>query len=353
MSRTNTCLLSLLACVWVALVAGCPHFDRQADSIAVAAPRAAEPGPIVLAVEDYPTPGNPKVYAAGVVAGSCQLYGLGPGMRGDFWEIDAVGISASPAVVVLFDADYTLLARELVHHAGSLAYVVRRPTDQIVMGVMPFAFDSHTSYRLTAIVVPGHPIPSPRRQVVYIDFGDGCGVPPSEPFDGATLGSRYAGETATLKWIITSRVRRAFEPYDVAVYDSETGGPPERPYSTLCYHSEPMPLLGRAPCVDVDNNDPNDLALVYVDSFAIFGEAMDMSPEQVGAALANTGIHEVGHLLGLWHTTETGSVMSNSHSMWDMISDLSFARSRLAATVFQTGWQDAPRTLRDTVGSRP
>ena len=67
-------------------------------------------------------------------------------------------------------------------------------------------------------------------------------------------------------------------------------------------------------------------------------------------ALANVASHEIGHLLGLVHTSDPQGIMDITASLSQLLDDQDFTMSALHGDVFPLGSQDAVQSLADTLG---
>ena len=111
-------------------------------------------------------------------------------------------------------------------------------------------------------------------------------------------------------------------------------------------------LLGLADNVDRYNSDPTQTAVVFVRGFEPF-EVMQLTPEEMGVMIGNVGSHELGHMLGLYHTREPHEVMDTTGTAWELAANQRFDRAALAMSVFPVGMEDSRMILADTVGVVP
>jgi hypothetical protein len=61
-------------------------------------------------------------------------------------------------------------------------------------------------------------------------------------------------------------------------------------------------------------------------------------------------IHELGHLLGLFHTRGADQLMDDTRSAWDLVGESKLDRAPLAETVFPMGMEDPGAVLARSVG---
>ncbi len=77
---------------------------------------------------------------------------------------------------------------------------------------------------------------------------------------------------------------------------------------------------------------------------------MQLTPDEMGIMIGNVGSHELGHLLGLYHTREPHDVMDTTGTAWELAENQRFDRAALEPSVFPVGMENSPMLLRDTVG---
>ena len=291
--------------------------------------------------------------------GDYQLFDVGPSSFGDDWVVSMIGSnsSASAFTLVLLDEDYDLLMRARVSTRSSLRHILRADTSTVYVGVMPYYNSSGGNFGFTVSRDPGASVPAACRQVVYLDFREGDSVSVhrrsaiSYPaFDGALLGNVYADHTQLIKDTIVAAVREDYAAYDLLVVSSDDGPPPTGvEYSTVYFGGADSALLGLADSVDMYNEEHEQVAMVYVESFGQYS-VMGLTAEDMGVMIGNVGSHELGHLLGLYHTKDPDEVMDSTGSAWDLAGEQTFHRGPLEDSVFPTGTENTPRLLEQTLG---
>jgi hypothetical protein len=108
-------------------------------------------------------------------------------------------------------------------------------------------------------------------------------------------------------------------------------------------------LLGVAEGVDEFNATTAQEAMVFTDTFAAF-MPLDPPVEDMAQAIANVASHEIGHLMGLVHTSDPLGIMDVTASLYQLLGDQRFNDSAIYAAVFPLGNQNAVTYLLNTVG---
>ena len=245
--------------------------------------------------------------------GEYELLSLGPGNMGDKWVITPTSPFDGPFVVVLFDADQNLLMRSYMSYNNVMHHTLRADADEVYLGIMPsYATGRGGTFGLRTRVQSGQAIPTPRRQIVYLNFAGGTNVQVHTraamsfgPFDGVLVGDAYAEHTEEMKAVILAEMCADYADFDIAFHTSDDGPPPDSPYSTVHFGGDEPGLLGLADSVDSYNHNLSQQAVVYVDNFAPYW-TMRLQPDEMAVMIANVASHELGHLLGLYHTQRPG-----------------------------------------------
>ena len=344
--------VDVLNAVLTATTAENPPATADLPDDAGGAPDSTDTAPTVAAVS--------RTFSGNVGGdGDYQLFELGVGNPGDEWAISPTGSMSGPFIVVLFDSDENLLMRMFMSYSKPLRLVLREHSNQVYLGIMPPSGRNGGGFQLNASVETGRSVPAPAPQVVWLNFAagnnirvhtrDGVSFP---AFDGGMLGEAYEGHTQLIKDAILREMRADYASYNVTISSSDDGPPPDGPHSTVHFGSDESGLLGLADNVDNYNQNPTQDAIIYVENFAPYW-TMQLEPDEMAVMIANVGSHELGHLLGLYHTQDPDDIMDTTGSAWDLAENQSFIRGPLEPTVFATGWEDSPRLLEQIVGVNP
>ncbi len=293
-------------------------------------------------------------------SGNYQLHELSQGLLGDGWTVTASALlTQSNLTLALFDHQNNLVQRAVISPGGALLHQLRVPSDGFTLGVTPAAGSGGGSYTLIVERTVGGLVPVVRRQVVWLNFAGGNNVQVHGrggisfgAFDSARLGSAYAGASQRFKQIILDEMRADYAPYDIAIESSEEGPRPAGTCAVIHFGGDDARLLGLADSVDQYNDNLGEQAIIYTDAFEAFS-VMQLTVEQMAQMIANTGSHELGHLLGLFHTKTPDHIMDTTGTAWDLVQDQRFGSAALEPSVFPTGYEDASELLLVTLGANP
>lgn len=294
-----------------------------------------------------------------VNANEYRVYAVGAAEAGSTWTVSAdFGLSINSFVVVLLDEQENMLARGNLSSGATLTHILREPVEELRVGVMaPAGRAGSFTFRVRNL--GSKAIPGPTRQTVWLNFGGASGLRIQQrsplnfaPFDGAVLGAAYADQTKAIRERVIELVREDYAAFNVDILSSSEQPRPEGAVSVAHFGGYQSDLLGLADNVDGYNSDPSQAAVIFIDGFARYA-VMELTPEQMASMIANVASHEIGHLLGLYHTQETDDVMDTTGSAWELVGPQSFSRARVEDSVFGFAMQDTPALLAQIVGLSP
>jgi len=359
-------------------IPGLEGFSRTRPGGGLAAPGAVAEqdgaNGVFETAQPAPLPDEGEITIEGTITGrdDIDIYSLGPADAGDRITLDVSGRGGLNTVAALFDAEKNLIDAndDRSYYAGQidpyLTQVIRRPTTDLYVGVAVTRatyFSSgagryeNGSYSVRVIRKRNQSFLAARRQTVWLDFDGATGVQialqPFEnirPFEAEKISPRFAGQTQRMIDMIVAGMRRDFAGLDLVLLDSRVDVPPAAPYTKLYFGNFNSAFLGLSDSVDTNNAFLDQEAIIYTEDFALF-EGLLPSVEEVAQAIANTGSHELGHLLGLEHTAEAFDLMATAASARQILeTDCRFGRARLEAGVFPAGWQSGLDLLTQNVG---
>jgi hypothetical protein len=292
--------------------------------------------------------------------GEYRLFDIGTAQRGDQLTI-AVNdpfTTAGSFILAVFDENNDLVMRSIVGVGQPLTHHVRDFTSKLMIGVTPLSGSGGGPFQFRAERRPGGEPRAGTPQLVYLNFNGAANVRVHNraavsfgPFLASNIAVRFTGLTPQIRERITAVVREDYAPYQVTVVSSDDGPPPDEAHTTIHFGGNDSNLLGLADSVDLYNSLPVQSAIVYTDAFSAY-EMMNLDAEELGLMIGNVASHELGHLLGLYHTKNPADVMDTTGSAWDLAGDQAFSRAALEPSVFPWGNENSPRLLEHAVGRR-
>ena len=293
-----------------------------------------------------------------VQADDVHVYDLGARVSGDHLTAtcEADGSQLDP-MTALFDADghrvfwnddidivggdYDSILDDLIRHDSDHHYLAVTSTDYE---------DTVGDYRLTIEVQSEGGLPQVAGQTIVIDLDGASSVTVAGvnwgdlgALDAETLDASFAGQTDALVQIILDVVQADYALYDMTVLTTDDPTPTGA-YTTVYLGGDSDMLFGIADNLDFYNVDQQDNCIVFAEAFA--GLTSDLNA--MGQAIGNVISHEVGHDLGLMHTTDVTELMDTTGTADTLLVDQQFG----IATVydFPIGVQNAPLLLEESIG---
>jgi hypothetical protein len=308
-----------------------------------------------------------EVVATGSIStrNDIDIFDLGPLKVGDEVFVDVNREDGNlDGAIAIFDAEGRLVfenddedsSRNQVDPIGRLT--IRRESPRFYLSI------SHTtistllgSYEMLVSITPGVGNAEPRSQVVLLDFDGGevdirmLGTISAGPFDAADISRVYDGQTQELKKILVNRIRESYADFDITFVTTDDGALPEVPFTRVLFGGFSDIAFGVADSVDLYNLDRCDDGVIFTEVFAPFSFGFIPSLEEVAIAIGNVAAHEMGHLLGLHHTTDPTELMDEQSPPDSLLIPQSFHEAPLARSVFAIGSQDASLLLEEILGN--
>jgi len=311
-----------------------------------------------------PSNGKAITYSDLASANDIDVFDLGPVLAGDRITLLVTAEGELDPAAALFDADgNAMIVNDDRNYFGGdwdsyIDAVVRRDTEHCYVAVAGSVKSSTAgNYSLELERTEGSEgATTPSSQVIYLNFEGATNVAigPRDPvnvpaFEQSTIAQSWPTQIDELIELVVSRIRADFDGIDVVILSSNEQSAPTSTYSVIHFGAHDPALLGVAENVDEFNERKNQPAIVFVDTFSAF-MSLDPAIEEIAQSLANVGSHEIGHLLGLNHTSDPRGIMDISASLQELLGNQAFSTSPLDYAVFPIGTQDAVKLLVEAVG---
>ncbi len=292
-----------------------------------------------------------------------DLYNLGPVDVGDRIVVDMTTENTLDGAIALFDEQgASLLINDhrnvyLGTQQPFIDIVARRASDAYYVAVSATpGYSANGEYGLVASIETNATAIPASPDTILLVFSGGSNVRIStrpavdvSPFNASKIDASFAGQTDDVVAALVQMVRDDFAGLDVTILSTSEGASFESSMTRVFFGSFDPGLLGVAEGVDEYNSTKGQVAIVFTDTFAVFG-ALQPSVDQMAQALANVTSHEIGHLLGLIHTSDQLGIMDVTASLNQLLLDQTFTQSLIYPDVFPVGMQDAIMLLVDSVG---
>lgn len=291
------------------------------------------------------------------IAGSdVDFFALGELSAGDRLIVDVQTASGDlDAVAAIFDSNADLFTlnddRVPDSNLNPLIDAVIRADGTYFVAVSPFSGGGTSgTYKLSVTLTKGFGIATPQQQLVFFDWLGGSGITIPNvgtfnlpPFDAAQVGLS-SGDTTTLKALVEATVANRYAGYNITFKSSDRDPVPTTPHSTVYFGSFNRQAFAISEEVDTLNADPTDDAIIFTESFnGAFSSVPTL--DQMGTAMGNTTAHEIGHLLGLVHTSDASEIMDTTGGNNSILTPQKFGTAPIDASVFPFGFQDATELL--------
>jgi hypothetical protein len=292
-----------------------------------------------------------------------DVFDIGAVFVGDRLMAEVFPETGLNSVIALFDESGTCL---LVNdhrnvYLGSrepfIDVTIREPSEHCYLAVTttPY-YESVGAYQMIASLQVEQPLPEPRPDVVLLDFRGASNVTVGDraatdvpPFDAGNIDPVYENDTDEMIATVVAKIREDFQGLDVTILSTSEGAFPSDGTTRVYFGTYDPDLLGLSEGIDEYNAQSGQQAIIFVDTFSAF-MPLDPTVEEMSQALANVASHEIGHLLGLVHTSDPASIMDITASLNGLMYNQYFKRAPLHEEVFPIGYQDAAFQLLDTTG---
>lgn len=348
------CLLATVYCLLV-LLPGCGTDLGLSGSSATVTPI---PAGAVSEVEYNDTfnqaqsvPVTQSLTISGTItdANDVDVFVLGSFQAGQTLTADLTGrrgFGSNEVAVAFFDQDQDVAVlndQVVTAAAGETASFTVRKAGNYYLALSQI--DSAALPYLVAISVGSATIPTPQKQIVYLDYNGISSVQiGGDSFTSVQPFSAVGPSAAAMAARITTLVRTDYARYNVQILSSYESAAPADPHTTVYVSGSSGDFFGLADDVDWYNQNATDRAIIFAGLF----QQSQLTQDQFVLGTANVVAHELGHLLGLAHTTDHTELMDQTTPMSLLVLDQTFHRAALAE--FPIGEEDTPQLLLYSLG---
>lgn len=285
-----------------------------------------------------------------------DIFTLGSLRAGDRVVVDVqrTGGNLDP-VISVFDEDEDIQAFNDDREAdGSdldpyLDILIRGQDGDYFLAIAGFGGLSTGDYAAFVQIERGDGGPAGEPAIIFLDWDGGAFTSETlgsfnlPEFDATQVGLR-SDQTQTLKDQVYAVVTDRYADYQITFVSSDDSDPPAEPHSTVYFGGDSSRAFALAEHIDVHNQDKTDVAIIFTEAYA---DAFAFTPtlSQMANAIGNTVAHEVGHLLGLVHTSDCGELMDATCYNEALLLDQTFDRAEIDIATFPTGYQNAAELL--------
>jgi hypothetical protein len=168
------------------------------------------------------------------------------------------------------------------------------------------------------------------------------------PFDAGDLGES-SDATEEIKDRVQQFVEDVYAGYNLVLLNSDDHPRPTGAHTTIYFGGNNRRAFAISEQVDAYNADAADDGIIFTRSYRL-AFSIDPTVGEVSVAVGNTVAHEIGHLLGLVHTTDCNELMDSTCGNDRLLRPQEFGVAPLDERVFPLGSQNAADLLAWTLG---